>query len=62
MQEAWGSVPSSHSLAVVVQACNSSTEVGGTEVQGHPQLHHEFKASLDHMISYLKKKIQTRVP
>lgn len=41
---------------MMVQACNFGTwevETGSSEIQGHPQLDREFKASPDYKSSYL---------
>lgn len=61
LHEALGSSHLQHNIKQVqeVHACNSNTqevEGGGSEVQGHPQLHSEFKASLGYIKPYLKIK------
>lgn len=50
MYEALGSAL--RKLGMVARACDPSTrevEAGRSEVQGHPQLHSEFEANLDHI-------------
>lgn len=56
MHEALDSIHSSaHRPFIVVHTSHSrETEVGGSEVQGHPQLHSEFET---HMALSLKKKV-----
>jgi hypothetical protein len=46
-------------LGIVVDAHNPDTlnvEIGGSEVQGHSQLHSDFKARLCSITPYLKNK------
>jgi hypothetical protein len=43
-----------------VQVCNSSTretETGGSQVQGQPELHSEFKDSLDYTVKSCPKNL-----
>lgn len=45
-----------HKLGRVMYTCDVSTwelEVGGSEVQDHPQLHREVKAILDYIIPHI---------
>lgn len=45
----------------MVHSCNSrmkEVEVRRSQVQGHPQLHNQFEASLGYMKSCFKKKSQ----
>lgn len=54
---------SPHKWDLVVYACNLRTgevQAGGSEVSSYPQLHSEFRASLDYMRLFFFKKNRGR--
>lgn len=57
--EPWVRSPDLRKLDAVVHACNSNTpeaEAGGSETQGHPQLHSYLEVSLGYMRPCFKKR------
>lgn len=59
MHKHWVLSTALHTVGVRGGACNTSTlevEARKAEVQGHSQLHSEFKDSMDYTRHYLKEK------
>lgn len=53
--KSWVKSPVLHKPGLVVHTCLSIWEAEAGRLQGHPRLHNEFKATLSHMRSCLKK-------